>query len=566
MLKLLKYAHHLRGKFENRSLALAAAEPEKTQRRFLFDLLKKNAGSSFGRSHGFDRIVGENDFRRRVPVRGYEDFRPFIDRIRSGEKGVLTEEEPLMFTLTSGTTDEPKYIPVTPSSQAFNAGLMRQWLYRAECDHPGLTARASVGVVSRAVEGMTSAGVPYGSASGLIYKNIPGFIRRAYAVPYAVSEIEDYDRRYFVLARFALARRVSLIATPNPGTLLRLADVCAENGEDLIRSIGDGTLGIELKGQKEIAAELSAMNAPDPERARQLERIAKEKGFLRFADCWPDLRLIGCWLGGSVGLQAGKLARHFGPVPLRDLGYLASEGSFTLPVEDRTSCGIPALESNYFEFVPEEELDSPDPLTLDLGQLEKDGRYGILLTTAAGLYRYRINDIIECTGFYVRTPLIRFLRKAGEMTSITGEKMHANHFVRAFEEIGRSLGLEAEQFRAVPDLLRNRYEIYLELKKGFSAAGWKNLIPPAIDHQLQRVNIEYAGKRRSKRLQAPVVFLMKPGWAEAGLRRHVAAGKRDTQYKPPILRQETDPADREFVAETIEMEISRSAAAQAIGI
>lgn len=559
MLKLLKSAHQLRGKFESRAFDKATAEPEKTQRRFLLNLLEKNAESQFGELHKFSEIRNENDLRRQIPIRDYEDFRPFINRIIKGEQSVLTKENPFMFTMTSGTTDEPKYIPVTRQSQAHNASLMRQWIYRAECDYKGLTSQPVVGIVSRAVEGLTASGLPYGSASGLIYKNIPWFIRRAYAVPYAVSEISDYDERYFVTARFALASRISFIGTPNPSTLLRLAQVCADKQEDLIRAIHDGTLGVELNKQTEISAELKAMLKPNPARAKQLARAARTNGFLRFADCWSDLRLVGCWLGGSVGIQAGKLAEHFGNAPLRDLGYMASEGSFTLPFEDETSSGILALQNNFYEFIPEEEIDLKHPTTLMANELETSKRYGILLTTAAGLYRYKINDIVEVTGFYRRTPLISFIRKAGEMANITGEKMHVNHIIQAVESAGKKFNIKIEQFRSAPNFDDCLYEIYLELKENLLPDKLCREILFEIDEQLQRINIEYEQKRRSKRLADPVIYLMKRGWANEGLRRHIAEGKRDTQYKPQILCAERNATDKLFIAKIIKKETAKAA-------
>ena len=554
MLKFLKLAHQLRGKIESLALDRAASEPEKAQRRFLANLLSKNADSLFGKIHGFADIRSEADFRRQIPVRDYEDFRPFVNRIMNGEQSVLTKENPFMFTMTSGTTSEPKYIPVTRESQAHNSSLMRQWIYRAERDHKGLTAQPGVGIVSRAIEGYASSGLPFGSASGLIYKNIPWFIRRAYAIPYAVSEIEDYDERYFALARFALGSRISFIATANPSTLLRLAEVCVKNQEKLIRAIHDGTLGLNAPKQPVLCAELEKTLKPNPARAKQLMRVVAEHGFLRLADCWSDLRMLGCWLGGSVGMQASKLARFYGDTPLRDLGYMASEGHFTIPSEDNEPAAILALNSSYYEFIPEEEEDSPQPTILSSYELEIGKRYSILLTTAAGLYRYKIADIVEVTGFYRRAPLLAFVRKAGEMASITGEKLHANHLLKAVECVRQKFKLKIEQFRAVPNFKLSRYEIYLELQENFPSDKLRSEVLPKIEDELQRVNIEYKQKRQSQRLAAPCLYLMKRGWAEFVFRRQVAAGKRDTQYKWRILCPQPCEEDEPFIIRKIEAE------------
>lgn len=561
MARLFKQARTLRGRIASMLLDRAAAEPRKAQRSFLLRLVKRNAETAFGRAHAFSAIRTEEDFRSSVPVREYEDFRPFINRIIAGERNVLTTDEPFMLALTSGTTSEPKYIPVTRRVQKETASLMSQWLYRAELAHEGLLEHSSLGIVSRAIEGSTPTGISYGSTSGLIYKNIPGFIRRAYAVPYLVSEIDDYDERYFMAARFALTRRVSFIATPNPSTLLRLAEVIAENQERLIRAVHDGTLGAgAMTKQQEVYAQLSYMLRPDPVRARELERLIKSEGSLRPSGCWPDLLLIGCWTGGSAGVKTAQLERFYGRVPLRDLGYLASEGRITVPFEDETARGIPAIRSGYYEFIPEEEMDREGAHIASIDELEEGRRYSILLTTSGGLYRYRINDIVEVAGFRGPVPLLAFVRKGGEMSSITGEKMHVNHFIEALGEVSRRFHLAVEQFRAVPDMHASRYEIYLELEQPVPRVMLETEVLPALDGALAKVNLEYKEKRRSKRLAEPRLHLMASGWARRAMLRHLQRGRRDTQYKWQILCPEKSEEDMKEIVSTVEADNPSSAA------
>lgn len=550
MPELLKHARTLRGRMASLLLDRACRNPAKAQRSYLLRLLSRNARTAFGRAHDFSKLRSEADFRRRVPVGEYEDFRPFVRRIIEGERNVLTKDEPFMLALTSGTTAEPKYIPVTRTLQRETASLMADWLYRAERRHRGLLNQSSLGIVSRAVEGYTN-GIPYGSTSGFIYKNIPGFVRRAYAIPYPVSEIDDYDARYFTVARFALARRVSFIATPNPSTLVRLAEVMAENQEGLIRAVHDGTLGTEI-GEKEIRARLSSMLGPDPLRARELERVIKTAGFLRAGACWPDLLLIGCWTGGSASLKLSRLEKFYGPVPLRDLGYLASEGRITVPFEDSTPSGIPAIRSGYYEFIAEEEMDGAEARALSIYELEEGRRYSILLTTSGGLYRYRINDVVEVRGFHQRTPLLAFVRKGGEMANITGEKMHVNHLIEAVRAVARRFQLAVEQFRAAPNIEESRYEIYLELEQSVPPALLQSEVLPALDRALAKANVEYEQKRRSRRLTEPRLHLMARGWSQREMLRHIKTGRRDTQYKWQILCPESRVEDEQEITSTVE--------------
>jgi hypothetical protein len=524
--KLVKTLIRMKGYGLARKLDRAAEHPQAAQNTFLLRLMKTNANTAFGRDHGFATIRTEADYRRQVPIRDYEGLRPYVNRIIAGEQAVLTAAAPSMLNMTSGTTGEPKYIPVTPESMRRASGFSLEWIYRALQDHPSFLDGAFVGIVSRAIEGRTPLGLPYGSASGMLYQRIPGPIRSTYAIPYAVSEIKDYDRRYFVAARLALARRVSYIGTPNPSTLIRLAETAIRNAEAIVRAIHDGTTGTDLPDQPELAEKLAALMKPEPGRARVLAEVAERKGALLPADCWPDLKLIGCWLGGSVGVQARRLPEYYGDAPMRDLGFLASEGHFTLPNRDHTASGILSLNGNYYEFIPEASLDDPNPPVLSSHELESGVNYAILLTTPGGLYRYDIHDIVQVTGFYRNAPLLAFIRKGRDMTSITGEKMHVNHLLLALEEVRRRYDVSViEQFRVVANVGARRYEIYAEFKGEVARDLLRDEVIPHLDRALAGVNVEYAEKRRSRRLAPPCLHLMRPGWAEDEVLRAAGAGK-----------------------------------------
>ena len=551
--KLVKTLVRMKGYGLARKLDRAAERPQAAQDAFLLRMVKANANTVFGKDHGFATIRTEADYRRQVPIRDYEGLRPYVNRINSGEQAVLTSAAPRMLNMTSGTTGEPKYIPVTAESMRLASRFSLEWIYRALQDHPAYLDGAFVGIVSRAIEGRTPSGLPYGSASGMLYQRIPGPIRSTYAIPYAVSEIKDYDRRYFVAARLALARRVSYIATPNPSTLIRLAETAIRNAEAIVRAIHDGTTGIDLPDQPELAEKLAALLKPDPGRARALADVAKREGALRPADCWPDLKLIGCWLGGSVGVQARRLPEYYGDVPMRDLGFLASEGHFTLPIRDHTASGILSLNGNYYEFITEASLDDPNPPVLSSHELESGVNYAVLLTTPGGLYRYDIHDIVQVTGFYRNAPLLAFIRKGRDMTSITGEKMHVNHLLLALQEIRRQYDVSVvEQFRVVANVEARRYEIYAEFKGEVARDLLRGEVIPHLDRALAGVNVEYAEKRNSRRLAPPCLHLMRRGWAEEEVLRAAGTGKRDTQYKWRILCAEPTEEDVGAILKTLE--------------
>jgi hypothetical protein len=555
---LIRKAIRWLGSRENRRLDQAALAPAPAQRHVLLELLRQNAATAFGRQHGFASIRTEADYSRQVPIRDYEGFRPYINRLMAGASSILTARQPVMFTMTSGTTTEPKFIPVTWSSLLIESALTRQWFYRALLDHPEFMDHAGVGIVSRAIEGLTASGIPYGSASGMTYKNIPWLIRRAQGIPYEACEILDYDQRYFVMARFALGANVSFIASANPGTLVRLAQTIDEHSTELVRAIHDGNLGATSSNQTILFDRLQSRVRPDPARARFLGSVLERRGTLRPRDFWPQLKLIGCWIGGSVGMQTMKLGKYYGATPIRDLGYLASEGHFTVPFEDQTARGTLALNSNYYEFIPMDQAESIRPDILSSHEVEAGKRYSILLTTSGGLYRYRINDIVEVAGHYRRAPLLAFVRKEGEMANICGEKIHLNQLLLAVEQTRRKFNLALEQFRVTPDFQASRYDIFLELSDEVSQSAWHAVLLE-LDGSLARLNIEYEQKRASRRLAAPCLHIMARGWAERAHRQMIAEGKRDTQYKWQTLTLERNRTDEDWIIYSIEAQSARSA-------
>jgi hypothetical protein len=529
----------------------ATERPDAAQAAALGRLLARNRDTAFGRAHGFRTIGSPAEYAGRVPIRDYEGFRPWVARILAGEPRILTADTPSAFATTSGTTGQPKLIPITPAWETEQAGLMRVWTHAALGAHARCFDHAVLTLVSPAVESRTPDGRPVGALSGMVYQRLPWLLRRQHAVPYAAHLIPDHDLRYFVIMRLGLGRPVSTIATPNATSLIRLADVAARHSEAIVRAVRDGTLGIPRELEPALdrvgAQTLDAIRrrlSPDPRRARVLERAAGASGSLTPAACWPELGLIACWLGGTAGQHARRLRDHYGDVPLRDLGLSASEGRMTVPLEDGTPAGALAVDTGFFEFIPEARIgDSAPPVRL-AHELDDGARYYVLLSGANGLYRYDINDVVEVRGFHGHTPRIAFVRKGRDVVSITGEKLHLNHLQAAVAEAEDETKLSVWQFRFIPDVDGWRYDVLVELSGGGGEAGAVPAFLRAIDAALGRLNCEYAAKRASGRLRPPRLWLMQPGWAERQCRADIRDGKRDAQHKWPAIRLEWDEGSR----------------------
>lgn len=524
-------------------------KPQKIQNKLLFNIISRNRATQFGRDHRFQTIRSISAYREQVAIGDYERLRPYVERAQTGAAGALTAERVSTFALTSGSTGQPKLIPVTETTRKHHRQLTRFWYHRALEDHPDLFSGKLLGVVSPAVEGRTAGGMPYGAVSGLIYQSSPTWIQHAYAIPYEIAEVKDFEAKYYLIMRLAMEQNITFFGTPNPSTILKLIESADRNKNAIIKDIHDGTLAASCNLTQQLRATLAGRLKKNPARARRLESLIKSDGRLRPKEYWPRLQLIGCWKGGTVGVRLKEFSRWFAKTtPVRDLGYMASEAHMTLPISDAGSAGILAIDHNFYEFIPESEIASPAPIVLNCAEIEEGSSYYIVLTTPGGLYRYDINDIVRVAGFFNRTPLIEFIGKGRDVTNITGEKLHVNQVVQAMAEAQRAAGIAVQHFRAYADVENSLYTFSLEFDGSVPAPAQLSAMLHGLDDRLCKLNVEYAQKRASRRLGAPVLNVMKPGWFDRRAHAPLHSGARDTQFKAPLLGTTAeDPSDIEIV-------------------
>ena len=213
---------HLRTRGDRNSFEEASRDPERAQLGVLKRILRANQKTEFGVKHAFSRTQNPMDYRENVPLQTYEQVEPWVQKMAAGEPNILTQETPFMFGTTSGTTRNPKLIPVTDTSRADLSRSIRLWLSSSLLDYPAFFDYGILTVTSPTVEAYTPTGIPMGSMSGLTRARTPHLVRKRYIIPMEVNEIEDYDIRYFLLARIAYGTQLSGVITPNPSTVLRI--------------------------------------------------------------------------------------------------------------------------------------------------------------------------------------------------------------------------------------------------------------------------------------------------------------------------------------------------------
>jgi hypothetical protein len=412
----------------------ATHQPREVQEALRRRILAVQADTDFGHTHHFHAIQTLADFRRQIPVAGYEYVEPYIARVRRGEtSALLADPQVLMFALTSGTTSARKYIPVTPQYVKDYQRGWSLWGLRAWWDHLDSRLRPIVQISGDLDECRTEAGLPCGSVTGLTAAKQKRIVRFLYCVPGCVGRIKDATAKYYTVLRLSVPRRVGTVIAANPSTMIQLARTGDQEKETLLKDLYDGTLSERFDIPAEVRTALRWRIRRHPARARELEALIRRTGTLFPKDYWPPHCILGNWTGGSVGAYLRLYPSYFGDMPVRDVGLIASEGRMTIPVADGTPSGVLDITSHYFEFIPEAEADSRQPVTLSAHEVEEGGTYFIVPTTAYGLYRYHISDLVRVTGFYNQTPLVEFLSKGAHFANITGEKLSEYHVTQAMD-------------------------------------------------------------------------------------------------------------------------------------
>jgi hypothetical protein len=507
-------------------------DPRSSQEQTLRAILERHAACEYGRQHGFAAIQGYDDYRARVPVVGYEELRPLVERMLAGESDVLVRGAVSYFSTTSGSTAAPKFIPGT--QQTITAGcdaiLARNALLRR--DHPEACAGRPLFVVGNMAEGRTSRGVTFGAMTGFGYQLAHiGFPGEPF--PHRLFSVKDHRVRDYCILRLALAAAdLSLISVYNPSTLLVLLETARRRWDELLADIAAGALAVEGALPDDLRDELRPLLAADPARARALRPLQGDGP----RAWWPGLALLLCWKGGTLGFYLHELQRHIGDLPVRDLGIVASEAMVTVPVDDETPGGVLLPDAGFFEFVPREA--GPEAAR-GAWELERGGEYRLLLTTHGGLYRYDLEDVVRVERFERRMPVLSFLHRAGRVHSFTGEKLTEHQVTLAVSAAAESAGLSLSGFTAVPCFkLPPFYEVRAELA---GPARWPQcrLFACRLDAELAAVNIEYASKRESGRLGRATVALVAPGSFERLRHRRVT---HEAQYKPVHLAADADQA------------------------
>ena len=243
-----------------------------------------------------------------------------------------------------------------------------------------------------------------------------------------------------------------------------------------------------------------------PKRARELTCLRGKKGAELYRSIWPNLQLISCWSHGNSKEAVKLLKDYFPDVAIQPKGLLATEAFVSFPLRGEASAV--SITSHFFEF---EEVGTGSIYLAH--QLTAGSKYSVIVTTSGGLYRYRLNDVIEVLGFESQCPLIRFIGKQDKVVDLFGEKLNEQFVSDVVMKAIARHGLNLRFWMVAPVRFSSPTVSYTLFVQPNTASGgdniWKSL-GPEID-QAFRENYHYDYCRRLGQLEGCEVFLIDYG-------------------------------------------------------
>ncbi len=531
---------------------------EKSQIELLLDIIRENKNTDFGRNFGFSDISTLADYRAKVPVLDYEVIRPYIEEQDRTGRPALLAREPKFYAVTSGTTGKAKFIPVHDKALDDHRLSTNLFIYSVLRARPKLLSGKILAIVSPAVEGyMECSKKPFGSTSGHMYESLSPFVKKKYVVPASVFAVSDYDLKYELILLLALAEKnVTYFSTANPSTIAKLSRMLPGSIDMAIKTLESGIYPKIDKLEGQLKLDIQERLAKNSKRASELRVLKETRNEVRLQDLWPKLQAVTTWTGGSCSIFLDQLSGQFSEQTLiRDLGYLSSEFRGSVPLDSSTNAGVPTVMSTFYEFVQADAWDNGEKEFLMLHQLEDKQKYYVFITTAYGLYRYNMNDIIQVDGMYRgfsggKAPQLRFVQKGKGVTSITGEKLYENQVIQAVHKVEKEMGIEDQFFVVQCDPQTAQYTLYYEIspkitdskieQEGLAVLHALKKMEKRIDEVLREINMEYDAKRSSARLKPFRLCLLKRGTYEHFKKFFLASGQREGQFKIIALQYKKD--------------------------
>ncbi len=385
----------------------------------LKSLLKTGKSTEFGKDHRLESVAQHAEFAQAVPIRDYEAFRPYIDKIKEGKHNILWKGLPIYFAKTSGTTSGVKYIPITKESIPNHINTARNALlsYMAETGNTSFADGKLIFLSGSPVLDRIG-NIPTGRLSGIVNHHIPSYLRTNQLPSYETNCIEDWETK------------------------------------------------LDKVVEETIHQDMTLISGIPPWMQMYFDRLGERSG-KKIKDLFPNLSVL---VHGGVNFEPyrGRLFESLGQ-PLHTIEtFPASEGFFAFQDSQaeeglllNTSSGI------YFEFVPAGEIFHEKPTRLSLHDVKVGENYALIVNTNAGLWGYNIGDTVKFVS--VNPYRLVVTGRIKHFISAFGEHVIAEEVEQSLLKAAKEENLRITEFTVAPMIDggkgKSYHEWFIEFEK-----------------------------------------------------------------------------------------------------
>lgn len=524
----------LYGAFNHRRLFSMAGHGARHSERLLKKLVRKNRNTVFGKEHHFAKIHSVEDYRELVPYTSYADYQDYIEQtLQTGEQNLITSKTIRSFSNTSGTVGVMKHIPYTSTSNVpyIKAISIALWMVRKELKKRGYKRPHGKGINLVEYHSVKSpSGIRIGYVSGNALLSVRTIAPLITCMPkeFYYEGSETADAKY-LQARYALQDPdLEFMFSVFISALTDLMDYIVQNHETLIRDIETGSINPAIEMSEDLRERLQKKLAPDPERARELRHIFQtpHEGPL-VPRVWKRMSMIEAIASGEFTPYLVKMRSYTGyDISYNYLIYGSSEALVGTAMKPESDHYLVLPDSGYYEFIA---VDDKDEKPLSMDQLKVGHLYEIVITNLAGLWRYRIRDIVRVAGFEGETPYLQFAYRDQQVVNIAGVHLTAEHIAAAAAWLGEDVGETVVDYSFFEDssVTPARIVFFIE----FEHEPQNHELGPLMDKNVDKANSDYGHLQESSKCGPCEVHVL-PGGTYARLReKKVQSGIAANQLK-----------------------------------
>ncbi|KAM5135636.1 GH3 domain-containing protein isoform 1-T2 [Mantella aurantiaca] len=402
------------------------------QESLLVEILKKHQNTEYGQKHNFKDLTDMSSFQKLHPLTQYSDYKDYIQRTGEGEENILLQGRPQALMITAGMLANSSLIPISANStrERFRQGTA-VYLEVIQSHFPAALEKVTKFTLSPN-NNHSEARIPIIPSPSVCCLSL---LEKIYVSPTPVHTSMSHFEILYTQLLFALKNIELRILEVNFSWLLRhVFCILEEHWESLITDIQQGRLNSEFKLPLNIRMQIEDGLVPDAVRAEELRAQFKE-GFCGIAKrVWPNLQVVIALESGGSDLDRQILKNTVCQgIPFYSPLYCTAEGLCGVnlwPLEDVPRYVL-CPSSAFFEFIPVDTRDQEQPHTLCIQDVSEGKTYELVITNRDGLYRYRLGDVVQVTGFYNHSPILELLYRKSQTLNVRGECISESSFYRS---------------------------------------------------------------------------------------------------------------------------------------